>query len=133
MTKQEWQELHIPVESSKLWLRYAGQAISQTLIEAGNDENDTFGVMGLISEQKIIAALRMLAYGVSAYQVDEIARMGKSTILESLMRFCRAIESIYTTEYLRRPTEMDLQRLLKKGEMRGFPDLLNFPHFEDYY
>ena len=38
MTKQEWQELHIPVESSKLWLRYAGQAISQTLIEAGNDE-----------------------------------------------------------------------------------------------
>ncbi|XP_068319617.1 uncharacterized protein [Pyrus communis] len=50
--------------------------------------------------------------------------MGKSTILESLMRFCSAIESIYITEYLRKPTEMDLQRLLKNGEMRGFPRMI---------
>ncbi|XP_068314972.1 uncharacterized protein [Pyrus communis] len=50
--------------------------------------------------------------------------MGKSTILESLMRFCRAIESIYAVEYLRRRTEMDLQRLLKKTEMRGFPRMI---------
>ncbi|KAB2632609.1 hypothetical protein D8674_028856 [Pyrus ussuriensis x Pyrus communis] len=54
----------------------------------------------------------------SADQVDKIARMGKSTILESLMRFCRTIESMYTTEYLRKPTDLDLQKLLKKGEMR---------------
>ena len=64
------------------------------------------------------------AYRASADQVDEIVRMGKSTILESLMRFCGAIESIYTAEYLRRPTEMDLQRLLKKVEMRGFPGII---------
>ncbi|XP_070681735.1 uncharacterized protein [Malus domestica] len=61
---------------------------------------DAFGAMGLLPEQKINAALRMLAYGASANQVDEIARMRKSTILESLMRFCSAIESIYTTKYL---------------------------------
>ncbi|XP_068329746.1 uncharacterized protein [Pyrus communis] len=77
-------------------------------------KKDAFGV---IPEQKIIATLRIFAYGASANQVDEIARMGKSTILESLMRFCSTIKSIYTTEYLRRPIEMDLQRLLKKGEM----------------
>ncbi|KAB2625296.1 polyprotein [Pyrus ussuriensis x Pyrus communis] len=70
------------------------------------------------------AALRMLAYGASADQVDEITRMGKSTILESLMRFCGAIESIYTAEYLWKPTNMDLQRLLKKTEMRGFPGMI---------
>ncbi|KAM1746474.1 hypothetical protein ACFX11_013102 [Malus domestica] len=86
-----------------------------------DDENDVFGVIGLIPEQKIIVALGMLAYGASADQVDEIARMGKSTIFESLMRFCSAIESIYIVKYLRRLTEMDLQRLLKKAEMRGFP------------
>ncbi|KAM1801179.1 hypothetical protein ACFX11_032820 [Malus domestica] len=58
--------------------------------------------------------------------------MGKSTILESLMRFCSAIESIYTAEYLRRPTHMDLQRLLKKGEMRGFPGMIgNIDLFND--
>ncbi|XP_068304429.1 uncharacterized protein [Pyrus communis] len=86
--------------------------------------NDAFGVMGLLPEQKITAALRVLAYGASADQVDEIVRMGKLTILESLIRFCSAIESIYTTEYLQIPTEMDLQRLLKKAEMRVFIDVL---------
>ncbi|XP_068331504.1 uncharacterized protein, partial [Pyrus communis] len=67
---------------------------------------------------------RMLAYGASADQVDEITRMGKSTILESLIRFCGAIESIYTAEYLRKPTNMDLERLLKKAEMRGFSGMI---------
>ncbi|XP_070670572.1 uncharacterized protein [Malus domestica] len=85
---------------------------------------DACGVMGLLPEQKIIAALRMLAYGAFADQVDEIMRMGKSTILEALMRFCGAVESFYTTEYLRKPTRMDLQRLLKNGEMRGFPGMI---------
>ncbi|KAM1666470.1 hypothetical protein ACFX14_045737 [Malus domestica] len=81
-------------------------------------KNDACGVMGLLPELKITAALRMLAYGASADQVDEITRMGKSTILEALMRFCGAVESLYTAEYLRKPTHVDLQRLLKKGEMR---------------
>ncbi|KAM1720697.1 hypothetical protein ACFX12_022328 [Malus domestica] len=50
-------------------------------------KNDAFGVMDLLSEQKNNAALRMLAYGASTDQVDEITRMGKSTILESLIGF----------------------------------------------
>ena len=50
-------------------------------------KKDCCGAMGLLPEQKITAALRMLAYGASADQVDEITRMGKSTILEALMRF----------------------------------------------
>ncbi|KAM2701928.1 hypothetical protein EV2_003709 [Malus domestica] len=37
MTKQEAKEPHIPVKSSKLWLRSPGPAVPQTLIEAGND------------------------------------------------------------------------------------------------
>ncbi|CAL9003665.1 unnamed protein product [Prunus brigantina] len=56
--------------------------------------------------------LRMLAFGASADQVDEIARMRKSTILESLVRFCDVIETLYTRDYLRKPTPRDLQRLL---------------------
>ncbi|XP_070677631.1 uncharacterized protein [Malus domestica] len=80
-------------------------------------KKDACGAMGLFSEQKITTALRMLAYGAVADQVDEIARLGKSTILESLMRFYGAIESIYTAEYLRKPTHMNLERLLKKVEM----------------
>ncbi|XP_021824033.1 protein ALP1-like [Prunus avium] len=66
----------------------------------------------------------MLAYGSSADQVDEIARMGKSTILETLVRFCNAVETLYTRDYLRRPTPRDLQRLLQKAEERGFPGMI---------
>ena len=38
MTKQEAKESHIPIESSKLWLRSPGPVIPETLIEAGNYE-----------------------------------------------------------------------------------------------
>ncbi|XP_070668905.1 uncharacterized protein [Malus domestica] len=85
---------------------------------------DAFHVLGLIREQKITAFFRMLAYGASVDQVDEIARMGKTTVMESLMRFCSAIEALYTNEYLRTPTPRDMRRLLRKGEMRGFPGMI---------
>ncbi|XP_070681805.1 uncharacterized protein [Malus domestica] len=80
-------------------------------------KEDAFNVLGLLPEQKITGAFRMLAYGASADQVDEIARMGKITILESLMRFCFAIEALYTNEYLQKPTPRDMQKFLRKGEM----------------
>ena len=82
------------------------------------------GNLGLLPEQKFTVVIRMLAYGSSADQVDEIARMGKSTILESLVRFCDAVETLYTRDYLRRPTPRDLQRLLQKAESRGFPGMI---------
>ncbi|XP_070681915.1 uncharacterized protein [Malus domestica] len=87
-------------------------------------KNDAFGAMSLLLEQKITTALRILAYGASADRVDEIAKMGKSTILQSMMRFCIAIKSIYTAEYLRQHTYMDLEKLLKKVEIQGFPGMI---------
>ncbi|KAI5330581.1 hypothetical protein L3X38_029979 [Prunus dulcis] len=56
--------------------------------------------------------------------VDKIVRMGKPTILESLVRFCDTVETLYTREYLRRPTLRDLQQLLKKAESHGFPGMI---------
>ncbi|XP_021829726.1 uncharacterized protein LOC110769969 [Prunus avium] len=85
---------------------------------------DVVGVLGLLPEQKLTAALRMLAYGASVEQVDEIARMGKSTILECLVRFCDAVENLYKNEYLRKPTAKDLRRLVQKDEARGVPGMI---------
>ncbi|KAI5317526.1 hypothetical protein L3X38_037233 [Prunus dulcis] len=85
---------------------------------------DATGVLGLLPEQKLTTVILMLAYGASADQVDEIARMGKSTTLEALVRFCQAVETLYTRDYLRRPTPRDLQRLLQKVEARGFPGMI---------
>ncbi|KAI5318848.1 hypothetical protein L3X38_038556 [Prunus dulcis] len=85
---------------------------------------DATRVLGLLPEQKLTAVIRMLAYGVSADQVDEIARMGKSTTLEALVRFCQVVETLYNRDYLHRPTPRDFQRLLQKAEAREFPGMI---------
>ncbi|CAL8170435.1 unnamed protein product [Prunus armeniaca] len=55
---------------------------------------DVVGVLGILPEQKLTAALRMLGYGASA------------------------------KEYLRKPTPRDLQRLLQKAEARDFSGMI---------
>ncbi|KAH9753307.1 dde tnp4 domain-containing protein [Citrus sinensis] len=58
------------------------------------------GVLGLSSLQKISAAMRMLAYGVSDDSIDEYVRIGESTAIESLKKF------------------------VPEGKQRGFPRML---------
>ncbi|CAL9030277.1 unnamed protein product [Prunus brigantina] len=78
------------------------------------------GILGIRIFWKIILS-QLLSF---ADQVDEIARLGKSTTLEAFVRFCDAIETLYTRDYLRRLTPRDLQRLLQKVEARGFPGMI---------
>ena len=81
-------------------------------------------VLDLSSLQKMTAALRMLAYGVAADFTDEYVRIGESTTIESLKKFVEAIVDIYSTKYLRSPNSNDIARLLRLGEMHGFPEML---------
>ncbi|KAL6276704.1 hypothetical protein ACE6H2_020305 [Prunus campanulata] len=48
---------------------------------------DAAGLLGLLLEQKLTDVVRMLAYGSSVDQVDEIVRIWKSTTLESWYDF----------------------------------------------
>ena len=75
---------------------------------------------GLSSLQKITAALRMLAYGVTADFMDEYVRIGESTAMKSLKKFVKAVVDIFSKEYLRSPNNKDIARLLANGERRGF-------------
>ncbi|XP_020263140.1 uncharacterized protein LOC109839119 [Asparagus officinalis] len=87
-------------------------------------KRDAAGKIGLSSLQKVTAAMRMLAYGVSADSVDDYVRIGESTAIESLGRFTKAIVTIFGDEYLRSPTDEDTARLLAIGKQRGFPRML---------
>ena len=80
--------------------------------------------LGLSSLQKITAALRMLAYGVSGDLIDEYVRIGETTALESLKKFVTAVIDVFSEEYLRKPNNEDIARLLAHGERRGFPGML---------
>ncbi|XP_074355895.1 uncharacterized protein LOC141695556 [Apium graveolens] len=86
---------------------------------------DVVGVRGLSSLQKVTAALRMLAYGTAADAVDDYVRIGESTTIESLKRFVKAIVEVFGAEYLRRPNDEDVARLLAENEERGFPGMLD--------
>ncbi|XP_048633777.1 putative nuclease HARBI1 [Brassica napus] len=85
---------------------------------------DATGRFGLSPLQKCTAAIRLLAYGSAADAVDEYLRVGESTAISCLKHFNEGIIQLFGNEYLRRPTEEDLQRLLHIGEIRGFPGMV---------
>ena len=58
-------------------------------------KKDAVGRLGLSELQKICSAVRQLTSGVSSSEHDDKYRMGSSTGLESLKRFCNAVISVY--------------------------------------
>ncbi|KAK2645506.1 hypothetical protein Ddye_020701 [Dipteronia dyeriana] len=85
---------------------------------------DSVGRLGLSVLQKISVVFQMLAYGCLADAIDEYLKIGKSTTIESLKRFCRAVVEKFIGEYLRSPNATDVARLLRIGKDRGFPGML---------
>ena len=78
----------------------------------------------LSSLQKMTAAIRMLAYRVSADFINEYIRIGETTAIKSLKKFVKAVVSIFSEEYLRSPNNNDIARLLAVDQHNGFPRML---------
>jgi hypothetical protein len=85
---------------------------------------DALGVLGLSPYQKITAVFRVLCNGVSADSVDEYVRIGESTTLVCVRRFCEAIIEIFSQDALRLPNEGDLQKIFEENSRRGWPGLI---------
>ncbi|GKE11348.1 putative nuclease HARBI1 [Tanacetum coccineum] len=90
---------------------------------------DATGRQSLSSLQKCTGAMRVLAYGISFEAVDEYLRMSGAVTRKSLMSFIQGVISCFGDEYLRRPNEDDLARLLNVGEQHGFPEMESQPSF----
>ncbi|XP_048440367.1 uncharacterized protein LOC125477380 [Pyrus x bretschneideri] len=84
-------------------------------------KRDRAGRLGFSPYQKVTVALRMMAYGSSADLMDETYGMSESTYLDTLEQLCDTIIQVYNDEYLCKPNQEDLKRLLRKAEDRGFP------------
>ncbi|GKE52481.1 putative nuclease HARBI1, partial [Tanacetum coccineum] len=74
--------------------------------------------------KNVRGGMRVLAYGMSFDAVDEYLRMSGVVTRKSLMSFVQGVISCFGDEYLRRPNENDLTRLLYLGEQRGFPSMI---------
>jgi Plant transposon protein len=79
------------------------------------------GRPGLYPRQRIVASLRILAYGGSSDSVDEYLRLSYTSALYSLRAFRREVVKVFGTEHLRAPTEADLRRIMAVNAARGFP------------
>nr|VDD00072.1 unnamed protein product [Brassica oleracea] len=93
-------------------------------VEFFRQKEDALGRLSLSPLQKCTAAIRVLAYGNAADAVDEYLRLGETTTRSCLEHFVEEIINLFGEEYLRRPTPVDLQRLLEVGEFRGFPGMI---------
>ncbi|XP_070665202.1 protein ALP1-like [Malus domestica] len=85
-------------------------------------KRDRAGRPGFSPHQKVTVALRMMAYGSPAYSMDETHGMSESTCLDTFQQFCDTIVQVYKDEYIRKPNQEDLNRLIHKTEDRGFSE-----------
>ncbi|XP_024010456.1 glutathione S-transferase T2-like [Eutrema salsugineum] len=81
-----------------------------------------FGYGTIISARQ--QPIRLLAYGGAADSVDEYLRLSETNACSCLENFVEATINLFGDEYLRRPTQEDLQRLLYVAEQRGFPGMI---------
>ena len=87
---------------------------------------DAFGRNGLSSLQKCTAKIHILAYGSPGYIVDGYVRISKSITVECLKSFVKGVNEIFGNNYLRRPNNNNINRLLQIGETHGFSCMLDF-------
>ena len=86
--------------------------------------SDGLGRISLSTFQKTTMVFQMLAYGQLADASDEYIKIGKSTTIEYVVRYCRAVVEIFTELYLRSPTANDVAALFYIGQQWGFSRIL---------
>ena len=78
---------------------------------------------GLSTLQKVTTVFRIMEFGASTDSNDEYVRIGESTTILRMKRFCRAIVEIFCKVYLRSPNANYIEKLLSKSEEHGFPSM----------
>jgi hypothetical protein len=58
--------------------------------------------------QKVVATIRILAYGIPADAVNEYVRIGESTAHEALKHFYTTIQTAFGPYYLSAPNAADI-------------------------
>nr|XP_043620137.1 uncharacterized protein LOC122591984 [Erigeron canadensis] len=79
-----------------------------------NPPVDVAGVSTLNIFQKCTSVVRQLAYGASAGQLDEYLEMGRQTSYDAMNNFCKCTIQLYHNEYMRKPTQEDVNRVTAK-------------------
>ncbi|GJV23281.1 ALP1-like protein [Tanacetum coccineum] len=71
---------------------------------------DAVGKAGISALVKCTSAIRQLAYAAVPDSLDEYLQIGEKTSRDCLMHFCNGVIELYGEEYLRRPTQTDVEK-----------------------
>ncbi|GJZ08954.1 protein translocase subunit SecA2, chloroplastic isoform X1 [Tanacetum coccineum] len=86
---------------------------------------DAVGKAGISALVKYTSAIRQLAYAAVPDSLDEYLQIGEKTSRDCLMHFCNGVIELYGEEYLRRPTQTDVEKLYAFHENKhGFPGMI---------
>ncbi|GKD20690.1 WAT1-related protein isoform X1 [Tanacetum coccineum] len=86
---------------------------------------DAVGRCGISSLVKCTSAIRQLAYGSVPDSLDEYLQIGTKTARDCLVNFCNGVMELYGEEYLRKPTQTDIEKLYAYHEEKhGFPGMV---------
>ncbi|GJV92710.1 ALP1-like protein isoform X1 [Tanacetum coccineum] len=86
---------------------------------------DAVGKAGISALVKCTSVIRQLAYAAVPDSLDEYLQIGEKTSRDCLMHFCNGVIELYGEEYLRRPTQTDVEKLCAFHENKhGFPGMI---------
>jgi len=82
------------------------------------------GQLGFSPLHKCTVALKMLAYGGPADELDDHLKMGESTVLETLKQFVMTVIKVFGKEFLHPPRSEEIEHILSINLARGFPGMI---------
>ncbi|GJT38970.1 ALP1-like protein [Tanacetum coccineum] len=86
---------------------------------------DAVGKDGIFALVMCTSTIRQLAYAAVPDSLDEYLQIGEKTSRDCLMHFCNGVIELYGEEYLRRPTQTDVEKLYAFHENKhGFPGMI---------
>ncbi|GKA53059.1 ALP1-like protein [Tanacetum coccineum] len=86
---------------------------------------DDVGRCGISALVKCTFTIRRLACDFVPDSLDEYLQIGTKTACDCLVNFYNVIMELYDEEYLRKPTQTDIEKLYAyREEKHGFPDMV---------
>jgi hypothetical protein len=82
------------------------------------------GQLGFSALHKCTVAVKMLAYGGPADELDDHLKMRESTVLETLKEFVMTVIEVFSKEFLCPPRSEKIEHILSINLARGFPRMI---------
>ena len=89
--------------------------------------------LGLSAIQKCAAAVQILGNGMTPDALDQYFRIAESTTREALKIFMKAIQGLYKSQYLKKPTRENILQQMQINERREWPGMfasINCMHYQ---